>query len=88
MNTFGECKEWMKVCLVFLRRYEFRLRSIKHEFLKAGTFCTHFSNVHTCNNFTLHELLNMVGLENYNFKILGGAEKLVRAVTAALLCWA
>jgi hypothetical protein len=30
----------------------------------------------------------MVGLENYNFKNLGGAEKLVRAVTAALLCWA
>ena len=56
--------------------------------LQSGTFCTHFFNVHTCNNFTLHELLNMVGLENYNFKNLGGAEKLVRAVTAALLCWA
>ena len=56
--------------------------------LNSRIFCTHFSNVHTCNNFTSQELLNMVGLENYNFKNLGGAEKLVRAVTAALLCWA
>ena len=60
----------------------------ENQILKSGTFCTHFSNVHTCNNFTLHELLNMVGLENYNFRILGGAEKLVRAVTAASHCWA
>ena len=60
----------------------------QNHFLQYGTFCTHFSNVHTCNNFTLHELLNMVGLENYNFKNLGGAEKLVRAVTAASHCWA
>ena len=68
---------------------DFHNRNIlKNHILKSGTFCTHFSNVHTYNNFTLHELLNMVGLENYNFKNLGGAEKLVRAVTAALLCWA
>ena len=76
-------------CIIFISPFFFL--KTKHKFhIDFRTFCIYFSDVHTCNNFTSYNKNFLIWLAQkiIILKNLGGAEKLVRAISAALLCWA